>query len=205
MITRRSIASALFLLLVLLPALSEAAPVTATFNGTVTAKYQGVDLLPYLPLGTHVSFSVNFNDVGSDGVVTPNTETIGPVSGSLEVDGQSYLLSGFRDWFHYYGWSGWGYSAGFTGSGPDVGGGYFSGLYLGYDSPDPLFFPNSPVGWENVAWLGYGFVQQGGGTSFGYLTLTGDLSVNPMPEPAVLALLCLGLIGIAVTRRRTLL
>jgi len=200
--TRQSFTSLLFILLALLPSLSKAAPVTATFNGSVTALYQGVSLLPYLPLGTQVSFSANFNDVGSDGVVTPNTETIGPVSGSLIVGGQSYALSGFRDWFHYYGWSGWGYSMGLTGTGPDVGGGSFSGLYLGYDAPDPVFYPNSPTGWGNEVWLGFGFTQPGGGTSFGYLTVTGDLSVNPMPEPGVRVLVGLGMVGLADTRRR---
>lgn len=199
--TRLSFTSVLFILLALLPALSKAAPVTATFNGSVTASYQGVNLLPYLPLGTQVSFIANFNDVGSDGVVTPSTETIGPVSGSLSIGSQSYALSGFRDWFYHTGLFGWGYSMGLTGTGPNVGGGFFSGVYLGYDEPNPVFFPNSPAGWGSDVLLGFGFTQQGGGTGFGYLTVSGDLSVNPMPEPGVLLLVGLGLVGLGVSRR----
>jgi hypothetical protein len=183
---------------------AQAAPVTLNLQGTITG-YDYMDLGPAgLPLGTAVSLSLSFNETFSDGTYA-FSDPLGPVSGAMTAGGLGYGFTGVNPVAYSQ------LPTGelrlvqlqFTGSGPALGSGFFSGLYANI-TPDLTLF-------DGVR-LGYGYTTDfGNGTSvtqYGYAIVTASsysITANgtgQVPVPATLPLVLLGLLALPATARR---
>jgi hypothetical protein len=186
--------------LALLPALTSAAPVTASFSGVVTgALISNASVLTDFPVGTSASFSTSFDD----SLLTPNLPVtgfdLGLASGQLALGAVVWQLDHGYIMSYQYQFTGevdW-YQLRFTGTGPSItNGGELFGLFLQV-TPDLQLVAgpgsiNAGFGYSNATV-----------TSYSYASLGGDFEVtHPVPEPTSVGLTGLGLAVLRLARRR---
>lgn len=187
----------------LVAATASAGPVTLTLTGHVSG-FEFIDLSTVgIANGSAVNLSLTFNETWSDGSYS-FADPIGPVSGGMTVgshsfafnDGAAYSYAGFPNnvsWVEPM----------FLGAGPTLGGGEFYGLFA-------QFTPGLAL--VDDMYLGYGFttVYPDGFTitNYGYARIAADSYTitpggpNPVPAPASLSLVMLGLLAAGFARRR---
>jgi hypothetical protein len=185
-------------------AAAPAAPVTLTLQGTVTG-YDYIDLSTVgIANGSSVSLSLTFNETWSDGSYSFG-DSLGPVSGSMTVGSHSFSFTGGDPFSYSYnlptGDVNW-VQPHFTGTGPVLGGGDFFGLFAQFTPALTLL---------SDLRLGYGFTTNFPDgfsiTNYGYAVITADSytitpgGTNPVPVPATLSLVMLGLLAAGYTRR----
>lgn len=191
--------------LALCSAAAAATPVTLNLQGTING-YTFIDLGPYgLSNGTSVSLSLTFNETFSDGTYD-FSDPIGPVSGTMTVGSFSYSFDDAQPFTYSYnvptGNVNW-VQHQFLGTGPDLGGGEFYGLFAAFTPALTLQFPLQ---------LGYGFTTAYPDgltvTSYGYAQITADsYSITPavgtVPVPATLPLVACALLAAGWVGRRS--
>ncbi len=149
-----------------------------------------------------MTLSLTFNETYSDRTYS-FTDNLGPVSGTMSVGAGNYVFSNYLPFTYSIDsttgdvlWVG----TRFTGSGPAPSGADLFSLFL-VITPDMTLF-NDPR-------LGFGWTTQYDSgisvTNYGYVDFTGEGTISRasrVPEPASIALLGLGLLGLVASRRR---
>jgi hypothetical protein len=185
-------------------ATAPAAPVTLTLQGTVSG-FDFIDLSAVgIANGSAVSLSLSFNETWSDGSYA-FSDVLGPVSGSMTVGAHSFGFTGASPFSYGFnvntGAAEWVQPL-FTGTGPVLGGGDFYGLFAQF-TPALTLLGDLRLGYGFTTTYPDGFTI----TNYGYAVITADSYTviaggpNPVPAPATLSLVMLGLLAAGLTRR----
>ncbi len=174
----------------------QATPVQLQYSGTVSNYLYG-DLSGFVPLGTAMSMTINFNETFSDGSYD-FSDNLGPVNGVLQMGAMTWT---FDDYDAYaYGYNGFGGALSwvepkFLGSGPAPTGANLFGLFVQMSTSLTVM---------NEVQLGFAF-PRGSVTSFRYIEFTGAGQAVPLgqvPVPPTAALVAAAALALLLSQRR---
>ena len=207
--TLHRLAGASLCLAALGSSIATAAPVTASFAGTITSLRDGsVDrLISDFPVGTAVSATVNF-DNSLPGVTVERPPVIMAASGNLTFGSAVYTVTGIRVFGRAVAGAPtvpdyWSFSILATGPSTDDGDIFYG--FTWFLNPALDGFRGSPPAYPlQAAWVRSTHATSGG--PLYVANIVGTLNVqasNAVPVPPTAALALLGLAALGCTRRRS--